>query len=92
MREFLSNTMSYEKITKAFRLGNLGSQTVLISKKSFDRIAYLGSYLSPDDAVLRYRSRDLNARSSLNSIQDSYRNTFAQNIMRGLEGETNQRK
>lgn len=40
--DFLNNAISVKKLEKAMRLGNLGEQVVLVSKKAFDRIQFSG--------------------------------------------------
>ena len=40
-RAFLANTLSYEQLQIAIRLGNLGQQIFLKSKKSFDQLRFL---------------------------------------------------
>ena len=39
-QDFLNNTISIRTLERALRLGGLGEQTVLISKKAFDRIEF----------------------------------------------------
>ena len=39
---FLNNTISVRRLKEALRLGKLGEQIVLVSKKAFDNIHYLG--------------------------------------------------
>lgn len=40
-RDFVSGTISYRQLSEAMRLGKLGEQVVLISKKAFENISYL---------------------------------------------------
>lgn len=40
--DFLNNAISVKKLGKAMRLGNLGEQVVLVSRKAFDRIKFSG--------------------------------------------------
>ena len=40
-RDFLQGTISYRQLSIALRLGNLGEQIVLISKKAFDTIRFI---------------------------------------------------
>ncbi len=42
-QDFLDGTISVSQLTKAMRLGELGEQVVLKSKKAFNRITYLDS-------------------------------------------------
>ena len=39
--DFLNNTISVKKLSKAMKLGHLGEQVVLVSKKAFDRIKFI---------------------------------------------------
>ena len=39
---FLNNTISLKRLSEALKLGNLGEQIVLISKRSFDKSNFLG--------------------------------------------------
>lgn len=41
--DFLNNAISVKKLSKAMKLGNLGEQVVLVSKKAFDGIEFIGS-------------------------------------------------
>lgn len=41
-RAFLSNQISYEQLQKAMKLGKLGEQIMLKSKKSFENITFTG--------------------------------------------------
>lgn len=41
-RSFLSNQISYEQLQKAMKLGKLGEQIMLKSKKSFENITFTG--------------------------------------------------
>lgn len=41
-QDFINNTISYNQLNKALRLGGLGEQIVLVSKKAFERIKYVG--------------------------------------------------
>lgn len=42
-RDFLNNTISIQKLSKAMQLGELGQQVVLISEKAFKAIKYVDS-------------------------------------------------
>lgn len=52
---FLNNTISIQRLTEALRLGNLGEQIVLISKKAFEQIRFTGYELA--DSKLYYPLR-----------------------------------
>ncbi len=42
-KDFINNTISLSKLSKAMELGDLGKQIVIISKKAFERLAFEGS-------------------------------------------------
>lgn len=41
-QDFLNNTISVNKLSKAMKLGNPGEQIVLVSKKAFENITFVG--------------------------------------------------
>lgn len=62
-RDFVSGTISYRQLNEAMKLGELGEQVVLISKKAFENISYISN--SPADARIYYtkkKDRDRQAR------------------------------
>lgn len=62
-KDFINNGISYEKLSRVMRLGNLGEQFVLMSEKAFKRIKYVKSHYA--DANIYYRKkndRDIAAR------------------------------
>ena len=62
-QDFISGAISYSQLTTAMRLGNLGDQYVLKSRKAFERIGYVESRLaSRSDCLERKTSRDHAAR------------------------------
>lgn len=48
-QDFLNNTISYRQLGQAMRLGNLGEQVVLKSKKAFGRIVFTGFELAESE-------------------------------------------
>lgn len=56
-REFITNNISLETLSSAFSLGNLGKQFVLISKKAFDHIKFLDSYVPDIKYIEMYKKR-----------------------------------
>lgn len=48
-QDFLNNTISYRQLGHAMRLGNLGEQIVLKSKKAFSRIFFTGFELAESE-------------------------------------------
>ena len=62
-QDFISGAISYSQLATAMRLGHLGSQYVLKSRKAFDRIEYVESRPAPrSDWLERKISRDHAAR------------------------------
>ena len=62
-RDFVSGTISYRQLSEAMKLGNLGEQIVLLSKKAFESMEYISN--SPADAQIYYKrkkERDQQAR------------------------------
>lgn len=69
-QDFLNNTISLSTLERAMKLGNLGEQIVLKSKKSFTRIVYEESYRA---GAMNYfpkkEKRDKNAREDYRSLR-----------------------
>ncbi len=68
-RAFLSNTISLEQLDEAMKLGNLGKQICLKSKKSFDAISFVKAI--PADGTVFYPKRierDKKAREDYYSL------------------------
>ena len=62
-RDFVSGTISYSQLSEAMKLGELGEQVVLISKKAFENIKFIAN--SPADVQVYYtrkKERDRLAR------------------------------
>jgi len=65
---FLNNTLSLELLENAMYLGNLGEQTVLKSKKSFEQISFIGCETAERSKYFPLKSaRDKEARSAFRS-------------------------
>ena len=74
-RDFVSGVISYQQLTKAMKLGNLGQQFVLISKKSFELIKFKKSYHADRFKYLESKMhRDTTAREMYNSTKVMKRN------------------
>lgn len=72
-RDFLNNTISVEKLSKAIKLGELGKQIVLISRKAFLSLRYLGSEAADSRIYYeRRRQRDIKAREAYESSNKDY--------------------
>lgn len=67
--DFINNTISVKKLSEAMKLGNLGEQIVLISKKAFDSIKFIGSEQADKITYFKLKTRrDKSARTEyLNS-------------------------
>lgn len=62
-QDFLNGTISYRQLNNAMRLGNLGQQFVLKSKKAFDLISFIGfENASFNEWYSRKENRDKAAR------------------------------
>lgn len=64
-RAFVSNEISLDKLRRAMRLGNLGEQYVLKSKKAFEAVRFV-SYEMADNTIYyaRRKARDDEARAA----------------------------
>jgi len=67
-KDFIKNTISQEQLSKALTLGELGKQTVLISKKAFDKIIFIRS--EPVDAKIFYTKKASRDRKAREEYQD----------------------
>lgn len=56
-RDFLQNAISVKRLKEVMKLGNLGNQIVLISKKAFSNLKYLGSEEAPREVHLPLRKQ-----------------------------------
>lgn len=62
-QDFINGTISYRQLGNAMRLGKLGQQFVLKSKKAFDRVKYIGNEVAEHDEWFAKREqRDKSAR------------------------------
>lgn len=63
-QDFVAGVISLQKLSQAMRLGRLGEQVVLKSRKAFDELTYLGSReVEAAEYYVRKRSRDREARA-----------------------------
>lgn len=74
-RDFISGVISYEQLSKAMRLGKLGEQYCLISKKAFAALEYTGSeYANFKEWYPRKMLRDMYARKGYKDMEkEAYR-------------------
>ena len=81
-RDFVSNNLSIESLTESMRLGKLGIQYVLKSKKAFERIS-LRDYeeIKQSDDYQKFRIKALNDYRLIKE-KDSINNRFIRDIMR----------
>ena len=84
IRSFLSNTISIEQLGNAMKLGQLGQQICLKSRKSFEAIRFIGS--DPVDAEKYYSKwmeRDVSARNDFYRLleSDAENGIFARDIV-----------
>lgn len=74
-KDFISNTISVEQLAEAMRLGELGIQIVLKSKKAFDMVKYVNYELAEcKEYYVKRVSRDQKAR-------ETYLNGHRQNFV-----------
>lgn len=66
-QDFIMGTISYQKLSRAMRIGKLGEQIVLKSPKAFERIKYVDNESALADIYyLKKKMRDVQARDSYN--------------------------
>ena len=64
-KDFINNTISVEQLAEAMRLGELGIQIVLKSKKAFDMVKYISYELAESkEYYVKRVSRDKKARET----------------------------
>ena len=64
-KDFINNTISVEKLADAMRLGKLGIQIVLKSKKAFDTVKYISyEFAECKEYYIKRVSRDKKARET----------------------------
>lgn len=56
-RDFLQNAISVKRLSQVMKLGNLGNQIVLISKKSFNNIRFIGYEEAPQSVHFPLRKK-----------------------------------
>lgn len=63
--DFVNNTISLRDLSRAMRLGTLGEQVVLLSKRSFHQIEFLGYEVAPFlEYYYKREERDHSARTA----------------------------
>ena len=85
-QDFISNVISYRKLTEAMHLEKLGEQLVLKSAKAHERLHFIDSVTATaNEYYAKKRQRDLTARKEYRSSKlssDSPADIFMLDIMR----------
>ena len=82
-RGFVRGDISLETLSKALKLGKLGIQYVLISKKAFSSIEYLDSEQVPYDTQYEsFRKKTLSEYHDLLKQENRFKNTFIGELMK----------
>ena len=86
-QDFVSGTISLQKLQRAMHLGELGEQIVLISKKAFSHIKYLGNESAESYRYYNQKNdRDKRAKQAYKSEKNvavNLNELFILDIMRG---------
>lgn len=68
--DFVENALSLEDLSTAMKLGKLGEQVVLLSKKAFDALAFVEAVpASGEDYFQKYKDRDSKARTDYRDLK-----------------------
>ena len=68
--DFVENTLSLEDLNTAMKLGKLGEQVVLITKKAFDSLTFVEAVpASGEEYFQKYKERDSKARSEYRDLK-----------------------
>lgn len=71
-KDFINNSISVQKLSKALTLGNLGLQVVLTSQKAFNKLVFISSEIA--DHIIYYpkrKARDLKARKDYEQARNA---------------------
>ena len=88
---FLNNTISIRTLKEALRLGNLGEQVVLISKKAFSQLTFLGfeeaenSIYYPSRERRNNKAREDFIKSKVAGFKED--DIFLNDIMKGIKND-----
>lgn len=66
---FLNNTISCQRLSQALKLGNLGEQIVIKSKKAFDELKFIGYEIAPMEIYYPLR-KDRNEKAKLEFLSN----------------------
>ena len=68
--DFVENSLSLEELRTAMKLGKLGEQIVLMSKKAFDALTFVETIPAlAEEYFYKYRERDTKARSEYRELK-----------------------
>lgn len=71
--DFVENTLSLDELGTAMKLGKLGEQVVLLSKKAFDALTFVEAIpASGEEYFQRYKVRDSKARTEYRDLKKEY--------------------
>ena len=87
-QDFLNNSISLRKLNEAMRLGDLGEQIVLISKKAFENVKYVGNEIAYSNIYYVLKNiRDLTARKYYFNKREELNDDdiFMSDIIRGRD-------
>lgn len=80
---FVSGEISLETLMGAMKLGKLGLQYALMSKKAFNKVVYEKHYqVVANDDYRDFRTKTLNEYHELLSREDRFKNTFIGELMK----------
>lgn len=88
---FLNNTISVRRLSEALRLGHLGEQIVLMSRKAFDSVKFLG-YEVAESKIYYPLRKDRNERARLEFLTNRRGTTspddlYLNDIIRGIPAD-----
>ena len=89
-QDFLSNRISLRKLEKAMKLGKLGEQVVLKSKKAFENIKFLDVEIANRNIYFALRNvRDLASRKDYFELREEVNldDIFIMDLIRGINYE-----
>ena len=78
---FIEGRISINQIEEVYRLGELGKQVVVISKKAFDKIKFLEFLKVSEDYHFKYRNRIISANTKLEDLLSKERNIYEDTII-----------
>ena len=66
--EFIRGNLTYENLEEIYKLGNLGKQVVIMSRKAIDRLEFVGHFESKKESVGKYKDRTSGASKTFKEI------------------------